>query len=119
MNVLLVDDEQELVSTLSERLLFRGITADWVTDGEAALASVKKKKYDIAVLDIKMPGISGIELGEKIEEIDSGIHIIFCTGHGSTSDFKAGSSQSGEAFYLSKPLNITNLIEKMNQLMDN
>jgi len=116
MNVLLVDDEQELVSTLAERLLFRGIKADWVTNGQAAMASVKEKKYDIAVLDIKMPGISGLELGEKIKNYDPGIHIIFCTGHGSDSYFKAGSSQSGEEYYLSKPLDINKLIEKMTQL---
>ena len=118
MDVLLVDDEKELVSTLSERLSFRGINADWVTDGESALKLVKNKKYDIAVLDIKMPGISGIELGEEIRKISPDIHIIFCTGHGSASFFSAGAAQSGEEYYLVKPININSLIEKMNQLME-
>jgi DNA-binding response OmpR family regulator len=116
MDVLLVDDEQELISTLAERLQFRGIKADWVTNGQAALVCVKEKKYDIAVLDIKMPGISGLELGEQIKALDPVVHIIFCTGHGSDSYVKAGSSQYGEAYYLSKPLDINKLIEKMTQL---
>lgn len=118
MEVLLVDDEKELVSTLAERLLFRGINAEWVTNGKAALQSVKEKKYDIAVLDIKMPGISGIELGKKIKEIYPDIHIIFCTGQGSSFNFKAGSVQSEEDYYLQKPIDINSLIEKMNQLRD-
>jgi len=118
MDVLLVDDEKELVSTLAQRLGFRNINADWVTRGQAALQSVKEKKYNIAVLDIKMPGLSGIELGKEIKKIDPGIHIIFCTGHGSDTFFKAGSSQSGKDYYLPKPININDLIKKMNQLMN-
>ena len=117
MDVLLVDDEEELVSTLSDRLSFRGIDAAWMTNGEDALQAVAEKKYDIAVLDIKMPGISGLELGEAIKKIQPDIHIIFCTGDVSSACFKAGTAQSGEEYYLAKPVKINQLIEKMNQLM--
>ncbi|HHD63890.1 MAG TPA: response regulator [Desulfobulbaceae bacterium] len=117
MQVLLVDDERELISTLSERLSFRGIASDWVTSGEGAIDNIKEKQYDIAVLDIKMPGLSGIELAKKIRDIKPDMKIIFVTGHGSAADFEAGSVQSGEDYYLAKPLNIDLLIEKMQEVL--
>jgi DNA-binding response OmpR family regulator len=60
MKVLLVDDEHELVSTLAERLSFRGIQADWATSGEEAMRLTEKNTYDVAVLDVKIPRISGL-----------------------------------------------------------
>ena len=118
MDVLLVDDEEELVSTLAERLAFRNISADFATNGKTSLLQIKEKKYDIAVLDIKMPGISGLDLAKKIKQIQPDIHIIFCTGHGSVSNFVDGTGQIGKEYYLPKPVNINDLISKMNQLME-
>ncbi|MCD6388114.1 MAG: response regulator [Desulfobulbaceae bacterium] len=118
MHVLLVDDEQEFVSTLAERLAFRGIEADWVTDGEKALEKIRSRQYDVAVLDIKMPGISGIKLGEKIHELNPKQKIIFCTGHGSSADYDAGAAQSGKEYYLAKPIKIDILIEKMKEIQN-
>jgi DNA-binding NtrC family response regulator len=118
MDVLLVDDEKELISTLAQRLSFRDITADWVTSGQSALASVKEKKYDIAVLDIKMPGISGLELAEKIKLSQPDIRIIFCTGQGAASVSLTEAVKKDGYITLYKPLDINHLIEKMNQLMD-
>ena len=68
MRVLLVDDEKELVVTLAERLSFRGIDADWAIDGADALKKVAEASYDIAVVDIKMPRIGGIELKRMMAE---------------------------------------------------
>ncbi|WP_456385215.1 response regulator [Desulfolithobacter sp.] len=117
MQVLLVDDEKELISTLAERLSFRGIEADWVTSGDEALGKINEKNYDLAVLDIKMPGLSGIDLGKKIHEINPNIKVIFVTGHGSAADYEAGTAQSGRGFYLAKPINIDLLVEKMQEAL--
>ena len=117
MKVLLVDDENELISTLAERLSFRGVDADWVTEGDKALEMVKAGGYDLAVLDVKMPGLSGIALGKAILEIKPGMKLIFMTGHGSVEDFAAGSETSGDGFYLIKPVDINLLIEKMEQAL--
>ena len=116
MKVLLVDDEKELVSTLAERLSLRGIEADWVTTGEVAIKSAESKTYDIAVLDIKMPEIGGIELKKKLEEKNPGLKYIFMTGHGSENDFMAASSETGAEYYLVKPVNIDELVRKMKEI---
>lgn len=117
MNVLLVDDEIELVDTLAERLNMRGIEADWATSGEEALA-LEGKTYDIAVLDVKMPRISGIELKKKLQVKYPGIHFIFMTGHGSEDDFRAGAAEAGSDYYLVKPVDIDILIRKMNEVLE-
>lgn len=113
MRILLVDDETELVATLAERLAIRGIDADWVTSGEAALEQAETRPYDLAVLDIKLPRISGVSLKRKLQEKNPSMKFIFMTGHGSEDDFKAGSIEAGPEYYLVKPVSITTLIDKM------
>ena len=118
MKILLVDDEEELVSTLAERLSFRRIDADWATNCEDALKKVETEKYDLAVLDVKIPRISGIELGRRLKEKDPEMQFIFMTGHGSGDDFKAGSAEAGAEYYLVKPVNIELLIEKVKKVLE-
>lgn len=117
MKVLLIDDEKELVSTLAERLAIRGIDADWVINAEDALRSVESGPYDVAVVDVKLPRISGIELKRRLQEKDPNIKFIFVTGHGSEDYFKAGSAEAGAEYYLVKPIKIDRLIEKMNEIL--
>jgi DNA-binding response OmpR family regulator len=118
MRVLLVDDEEELVSTMAERLSLRGIDADWSTSAEDALRRLETCRYDIAVLDVKIPRMNGIELKKQMERKCPHTKFIFVTGHGSESDFRVGSAEAGPEFYLVKPVNIEDLIEKMDQLME-
>lgn len=115
MKILLVDDEYELVSTLAERLSIRGIDADWVTSGEDALAKLAETNYDLAVLDIKMPQLSGLELRKQIQTIQPNMRYIFMTGHGSAEDFFSASSEEGADAYLVKPVNIDDLITKIHE----
>jgi len=117
MRVLLVDDEEELVSTLAERLAYRGINADWVTSGLAALEMAKNYKYDIAVLDVKMPGISGCDLKKSLQNKHPVMKYIFLTGHGSEDDFISCTEETGPEYYLVKPVNIDSLIKKMNEII--
>ncbi len=117
MRILLVDDEEELVTTMSERLSLRGIESDWVTSGEEALRLAEKVVYDLAVLDVKIPGMSGLELQGKLKEKCPGMKFIFLTGHGSEDDFKAGTAEAGTGYYLVKPVNIEALIDKMREAL--
>lgn len=117
MRVLLVDDEEELVSALAERLSLRGIDADWATSGDEALKMVENRTYDVAVLDVKMPEISGLDLKKTMEERCPNMKFIFLTGHGSEDDFSAGLLHTGADYYLIKPVNIEILIKKMKEAL--
>jgi DNA-binding response OmpR family regulator len=116
MRVLLVDDEEELVTALAERLSYRGIEADWSTTGHRAIELAEEHAYDVAVLDVKMPHISGIELKRRLEKTRPGMKYIFLTGHGSEEDFRAGSAEASR--YLVKPLDIDVLIEAMREVVE-
>jgi DNA-binding response OmpR family regulator len=117
IHVLLVDDETEFVSTLAERLSLRGIEADWVTSAEEALNKIQDNQYDLAVLDVKMPRVSGIELKRMLHKQCPDMQFIFMTGHGSEQDFHAGSSEAGVEYYLVKPVHIDDLMRKMNEVL--
>lgn len=117
MRVLLVDDEEELVSTLSERLKFRGVDSDWACSVKDALSKAEQQIYDIAVLDVKMPEIDGFKLKRRLQESYPKMKFIFMTGHGSDNYYHIGSAETGKEFYLVKPVNIEVLIEKMNNVL--
>lgn len=113
MRVLLVDDEKEFVTTLAERLTLRGFTVDYAVRATDALALVDQHGYDLAILDMKMPVTSGLELKVLLTEKLPQLKFIFLTGHGSEDDYIAGSSVS--ECYLVKPITIETLITKMKE----
>lgn len=114
MKLLLVDDEKKFVSSLAERLTMRGIAADWSTNCEAAMSKARSGEYDIAILDVKMPRMSGIELKKELETINPGLKFIFVTGHGSEESYKEGSKEASS--YIIKPFNIDTLVDKIKEL---
>jgi DNA-binding response OmpR family regulator len=116
MKVLLVDDEKKFVSCLAERLSLRGLEADWATTCDEALSKALTEDYDIAMLDVKMPGISGINLKKKLEKITPHMKFIFVTGHGSEEDYNIGTKEA--SFYIIKPFKIETLIEKIRQALN-
>ena len=113
MKILLVDDESEFVATMAERLDMRGIAADWATSGEEALEKAQTDCYDVAVLDMKMPRIGGLDLRRRLSSLCPDMKFIFLSGHGSEKDYQIGSSEA--AYYLIKPVQIGDLIEKIHQ----
>lgn len=115
MKILLVDDEKKFAMMLAKRLALRGIDVDYVFTGEEALEKAKTNKYDVAILDVKMPGIGGIELKRKLKELDPCLKIIFLTGHGSKTDFETGSVEG--ACYLAKPIQIDELITILREVI--
>lgn len=112
MKVLLVDDEEEFVTTLAERLELRGIQALVATDGEAALALIEADLPQIVILDIMMPGLGGLEVLKRIKVQNPQLPVILLTGRGSTKEGIQG-MQLGAADYLMKPIDIEELIKKM------
>jgi len=117
MRVLLVDDEEEFVSTLAERLSMRGIEAVWTTTSLEAIERAESEIFDLAVLDVKMPKIGGFALKDKLQDKQPDMKFIFLTGYGSEQDFKSISAMLGADYYLVKPVDIEALIDKMKKIL--
>ena len=117
MKILLVDDEGELVHTLAERLEIRGHQVDASTDGALSLNWLTRQTYDVAVIDVKMPGISGMAMLKIIKRDHPGFPVILLTGHGSTADGEEG-MREGAFAYLVKPVDIDDLIDVMEKAVE-
>jgi len=113
MKIILVDDEKKFINMLARRLSLRGLKADVAYSGEEAVEKAAHTPYDLAVLDLKMPGISGFALKQKLLEMLPEIKLIFVTGHGSID--KNGINGHSDDIFLAKPLNIDTLIETIHQ----
>jgi CheY-like chemotaxis protein len=112
--VLLVDDEREFVQTLSERLIMREMGSAVTYDGESALDMVSKDEPEVMILDLKMPGIDGIEVLRRVKQTNPEIEVIILTGHGSENDRKV-CMDLGAFAYLQKPVDIDLLSEKLKE----
>ena len=112
IRVLCVDDEEELVSAWVERLALRGIEADGAVNGLEAMQKISEKKYDVVVLDIKMPGLNGFEIMKRIKSEKANIQVILITGHQSVED-ENNTLMAGAFDFLVKPVNIDILMEKI------
>jgi len=105
LRVLIVDDEEELVSAIRERLELRGFRASGVASGTAALDHLAQNSCDVVLLDVKMPGLGGLEVLQRIKQEHPNIAVIMLTGHGSKRDADEG-MQLGAYDYLVKPVRI-------------
>jgi CheY-like chemotaxis protein len=106
--ILLVDDEREFVQTLSERLMMRDLGSAVAYDGESALEVAREDEPDVMILDLKMPGIDGIEVLRRVKKTQPAIEVIILTGHGSEADKKV-CMELGAFAYLQKPVDIDEL----------
>jgi len=109
LRVLFVDDEEELVSAVVERLQLRGIEARGATAGADALRMVERERFDVVVADVKMPGLGGLEVVRHIKALHPGLQVILLSGHGSQTDAKEG-RRLGAFDYVEKPIDIEILI---------
>lgn len=112
--VLLVDDEREFVQTLSERLLLRDMGSAVAYDGESALEMLREDEPDVMILDLKMPGIDGMEVLKRVKATQPAIEVIILTGHGNETD-RETCMALGAFAYLQKPVDIDILSETMKQ----
>ena len=112
MKVLLVDDEEEFVKALAERLKMRDLRSDTVLDGEEALSFVEDQEPDVMVLDLKMPGIDGMEVLRQVRKAYPNLQVIILTGHG-TEKHEEEAKRLGAFDYLEKPVNLDVLVRKM------
>jgi DNA-binding response OmpR family regulator len=112
LKLLLVDDEKEFVETLADRLKMRDLDAAVVHDGEQALSAVEQEEPDVIVLDLKMPGIDGIEVLRRVRSAYPNVQVSILTGHGSKKDEDAARTL-GAYDYLKKPVDLDTLVPRI------
>jgi DNA-binding NtrC family response regulator len=110
VRVLFVDDEEELVAAVVERLQLRGIRASGATSGSDALKKVEENGFEVLVLDVRMPGMGGFDVIRKIKHKHPDIEVVLLSGHGSTEDVDEG-LRLGAFDYLQKPVDIGHLVD--------
>jgi DNA-binding response OmpR family regulator len=111
-SILLIDDEEAFVTTLQERLEMRGFSCRVAFNGESGLEMIALHPPDVIVLDLRMPGMSGVEVLRRIRRQWPGLPVIMLSGHGSDQDFETCLSL-GAAQYHKKPLDIGDLLESI------
>ncbi|MBW2204590.1 MAG: response regulator [Deltaproteobacteria bacterium] len=112
VRVLLVDDEVEFVDTLEKRLKRRKLTTSSVNSGEDALEFLGQNPTDVVILDVKMPGIDGIQTLREIKQQYPLVEVIMLTGHANVEVAIQG-MEIGAFDYLMKPMAIDDLVYKI------
>jgi DNA-binding NtrC family response regulator len=112
INLLIIDDEVEFVEALAERLGQRGFDVMTANDGETAIDLAEKHKFDLALVDLRMPGMDGQTLLKSLKERHRFIEVIILTGYGSVeSAFEC--SKLGALGYLAKPFEMDHLLNTL------
>jgi len=112
--VLLVDDETGFVDVLSKRLSKRGLAVTAATSGTEAIQILRKQDFDVAVLDLKLEDMDGIEVLRIFKKLVPTMPVIMLTGHGSEQAAQEGMS-CGAFDYLTKPSDLSDLVDIIGQ----
>jgi DNA-binding response OmpR family regulator len=118
--ILFVDDEPDIIYSIKRVLEANGFVVDSYTDPILALSNFKPELYDLLILDIKMPKISGLDLCQKMKEIDSNVKICFLTAselfYEEYRRLDAYPSLD-KAYFIQKPFRSEDLIHKLNEIL--
>jgi len=115
--ILVIDDERPIRKTLSEILEFEKYTVDQAEDGEQGVEMALKNEYDVILCDIKMPKLDGIEVLEKLQDLDYDPAIVMISGHG-TIDTAVEALKKGAFDYIPKPPDLNRLLVTVRNAMD-
>ena len=114
ITLLLVDDEEGFVNVISNRMAKRGVDTTKALSGTEAIQTLRKKDFDVAVLDLKMEDMDGIEVLKVFKKMVPEMPVIMLTGHGSERAAKEG-LQHGAFDYLTKPCELDELVQKIRE----
>lgn len=110
LKVLFVDDEEDFVRTMVERMEMRDLGGNVALSGQQALDMLRDELPDVMVLDLRMPGIGGMDVLRRVKQSYPQVQVIIMTGHGSDED-EAEARRLGAFEYLRKPVDIAQLVE--------
>ncbi len=114
IKLLIVDDEVQFLDAIAKRLGLRGFDVTKASNGESAVAAAQNAKFDLALLDLKMPGMDGIQVLEILKQEHKFLEVIILTGHGSL-DSAVQSTKMGAFGYLPKPYELDKLIDTLKE----
>ncbi|MCF7809927.1 response regulator [bacterium] len=114
IKLLIVDDEVAFLNSIARRLEMRDFDVTKATNGKEALEAARNEKFDLALVDLKMPGMSGQILLEFLKQEHKFLEVIILTGHGSL-DSAVHCTKLGAYSYLPKPYELDNLIELLKE----
>ncbi len=117
MKMMLVDDEERFLSTTKKLLSRKGYDVFTATSGAEALEELRVHNIHVVILDVKMPGMDGIETLRAIKRTYPLVEVIMLTGHG-TIDSAVEGLKSGATDYLTKPTDVRDLIEKAEEAFE-
>jgi DNA-binding NtrC family response regulator len=109
IKLLLVDDEVDFLKSLSERLSLRDFEVTTASEGKQAIKAAKKGHFDVAILDLRMPGMDGTEVLKVLKDKHKWLEVVMLTGHGSV-DSAVEAGKLGAFGYLEKPYDFDNLV---------
>ena len=112
IRLLLIDDEKDFVSILSKRIKRRKIDVTEAFSGSEAIQALRARDFDVAVLDLKMEDMNGLEVLKMLKIMDPKLAVIMLTGHGSAEAAEQG-IKLGAFDYLTKPCELGELLEKI------
>ena len=112
LRLLLVDDEEGYLEVLSKRLTKRGVEVLTADNGAAGIQALRRYDFDVAVVDLKMEDMDGIEVLRIFKKMDPELAVIILTGHGSEQAARDGIAL-GAFDYLTKPCELEDLLEKI------
>ena len=115
--VLVVDDEADFLTTLVNRLRKRNLEVSGVASGEKALGLLDKEPFDVVILDVKMPGMDGVDVLREMKRKWPLVEVIMLTGHASIESGIEG-MKLGAFDYIIKPMDIDDLVDKMRKAFE-
>lgn len=113
--MLVVDDEPDFATALAQRFARRGLVAEAVFSGQDALSRLKIFKADVVILDLKMPGMHGLDVLREIRKMSETLRVIVLTGHGTVGTGIAG-LEAGAADFMQKPVDFEVLLTAVEAL---
>jgi len=114
IRLLIVDDEVKFLDSIAQRLELRGFDVTKALDGKTAVEAARNMKFDLALLDLKMPGMDGREVLEILKSEHKFLEVIILTGHGSM-ESAVECTKLGAFGYLPKPYELDDLLNVLKQ----
>jgi two-component system copper resistance phosphate regulon response regulator CusR len=116
MRILLIEDDEKVARAVSTGLEAERFAVDWVSDGPEGLDTARLGTYDLIILDLMLPGLSGTELLKRVRKVNSDVPILILTARDAMSE-KIANFEAGADDYLTKPFAFAELVVRVNALL--